>query len=77
MHRKQPERSVAMKTAVSRVPLFTLVLLVSLTVDAVAQDQTPPQAYNGVTVGTGGIVGGKTISFDFRATQYTTDVLRR
>jgi hypothetical protein len=62
-----------MKTAVSRIPLFTLVLLVSLTVDAVAQDQTPPQAYTGVAVGTGGSVGGKTISFDFRVTQYTTD----
>jgi hypothetical protein len=62
-----------MKTAVSRVPLFTLVLLVSLTVDAVAQDNTPPQAYTGVAVGTGGSVGGKTISFDFRVTQYTTD----
>ena len=62
-----------MKTAVSRIPLFTLVLFVSLTVDAVAQDQTPPQAYTGVAVGTGGSVGGKTISFDFRVTQYTTD----
>ncbi len=62
-----------MKTAVSRIPLFTLVLLVSLTVDAVAQDQTPPQAYTGVAVGTGGSVGGKTISFDFRVTKYTTD----
>jgi hypothetical protein len=62
-----------MKTAVSRIPLFTLVLLVSLTVDAVAQDQTSPQAYTGVAVGTGGSVGAKTISFDFRVTQYTTD----
>jgi hypothetical protein len=62
-----------MKTAVSRIPLFTLVLLVSLTVDAIAQDQTPPQAYTGVAMGTGGSVGGKTISFDFRVTQYTTD----
>jgi hypothetical protein len=62
-----------MKTAVSRIPLFTLVLLVSLTVDAFAQDQTPPQAYTGVAVGTGGSVGAKTISFDFRVTQYTTD----
>jgi hypothetical protein len=62
-----------MKTAVSRIPLFTLVLLVSLTVDAAAQDQTPPQAYTGVAVGTGGSVGAKTISFDFRVTQYTTD----
>ena len=62
-----------MKTGVYRIPLFTLVLLVSLTVDAVAQDKTPPQAYSGVAVGTGGSVGGKTISFDFRVAQYTTD----
>jgi hypothetical protein len=62
-----------MKIAVSRIPLFTLVLLVSVTVDGVAQDQTPPQAYTGVAVGTGGSVGGKTISFDFRITQYTSD----
>jgi hypothetical protein len=62
-----------MKTALSRIPLLTLVLLVTLTVDAVAQDQTPPQAYTGVAVGTGGSVGAKTISFDFRVTQYTTD----
>jgi hypothetical protein len=62
-----------MKTAVSRVPLFTLVLLVSLTVHALVQDQTPPQAYTGVAMGTGGSVGGKTISFDFQVTQYTTD----
>ena len=62
-----------MKTNVSRIPLFTLVLLVFLTVDAIAQDKTPPQAYSGVAVGTGGSVGGKTISFDFRVAQYTTD----
>jgi hypothetical protein len=37
-----------------------------------AQDQTP-EAYSGVAVGTGGTVGGKSIQFDFRVTQYTTD----
>jgi hypothetical protein len=38
-----------------------------------AQDKTPPEAYSGVAIGTGGSVGGKTIQFDFRITQYTTD----
>jgi hypothetical protein len=31
------------------------------------------KAYSGVAIGTGGSVGGKTISFDFRITQFTTD----
>jgi len=62
-----------MKTQLSRIPLFTLVLLVSLFLAASAQDSTPPQAYSGVAIGTGGSVGAKTISFDFRITQYTTD----
>jgi hypothetical protein len=62
-----------MKTQVSRVPLFALVLLVSFSLAAFAQDKTSPEAYSGVAIGTGGSVGGKTISFDFRITQYTTD----
>ncbi len=62
-----------MKTELSRTPFFTLVLLVSLSVAAVAQDKTPTEAYTGVAVGTGGSVGGKTIPFDFRIVQYTTD----
>ena len=62
-----------MKTKLSRVPLFALVLLVALSVEAVAQDKTPPLAYSGLAVGTGGSVGGKTISFNFRVAQYTTD----
>ena len=37
-----------------------------------AQEQTP-EAYTGVAVGTGGTVGGKSIQFDFRITQYNTD----
>jgi hypothetical protein len=62
-----------MKTRPFRIPLFTLVLLVSLSLSASAQDKTPTEAYSGVAIGTGGAVGGKTISFDFRVTQYTTD----
>src|SRR5215472_11643697 len=38
-----------------------------------AQDKTSPEAYSGVAIGTGGSVGGKTIQFDFRITQFTTD----
>jgi hypothetical protein len=37
-----------------------------------AQDKAS-EAYSGVAVGTGGSVGGKSIRFDFRVTQYTTD----
>ncbi len=37
-----------------------------------AQDKTS-EAYSGVAVGTGGSVGGKSIQFDFRVTQYTSD----
>ena len=62
-----------MKRQPSHIPVFTLVLLVSLCVGASGQDNPPPQAYSGVAVGTGGSVGGKTIGFDFRITQYTTD----
>jgi hypothetical protein len=62
-----------MKTKLSRICLFALVLLVALSVEAIAQDKTPPQAYSGVAMGTGGSVGGKTISFNFRVAQYTTD----
>ena len=52
--------------------LGILVLLVSA-LGAQAQDKTAPEAYSGVAIGTGGSVGGKTIQFDFRIAQYTTD----
>jgi hypothetical protein len=38
-----------------------------------AQDKTLSEAYSGVAMGTGGSVGGKTIPFDFRITQYKKD----
>jgi hypothetical protein len=57
-----------MKTQPAHMRFFTLVLLGSLCVGASAQDNTPPQAYSAVALGTGGSVGGKTISFDFRIT---------
>jgi hypothetical protein len=37
------------------------------------QDKAPTEAYSGMTMGTGGSVGGKTAQFDFRVTKYTTD----
>ena len=49
-----------------------LVFLVSI-LGVFAQDKTPPEAYSGVAIGTGGSVGSKSIQFDFRITQYTTD----
>jgi hypothetical protein len=49
-----------------------LVFLVSVP-GVFAQEKTPPEAYSGVAIGTGGSVGGKSIQFDFRITQYTTD----
>jgi hypothetical protein len=62
-----------MKKQLSHISLLALVLLVSFCVGASSRDETPPQAYSGVAIGTGGSVGGKTISFDFRIKQYTTD----
>jgi hypothetical protein len=61
------------KAQPAHILLFTLVLLVSLCLGASAQDNTAPQAYSAVAIGTGGSVGGKTIPFDFRITQYTSD----
>jgi hypothetical protein len=62
-----------MKAHLFRISLFVVVLVVSLSLATSAQDKTPPEAYSAVAVGTGGSVGAKTLSFDFRITQYTTD----
>ena len=52
-------------------PFFYIFLCLSFVV--LAQDKPAPEAYSGVAMGTGGSVGGKTIQFDFRITQFTTD----
>jgi hypothetical protein len=62
-----------MKTQLCRIALFASYLAVCLSLAAFAQDKTPQEAYSGVAIGTGGSVGGKTIQFDFRIAQYTTD----
>jgi hypothetical protein len=53
--------------------LFATVVFLILAIGVLAQEKSSPEAYSGVAVGTGGNVGGKTIQFDFRITQYTTD----
>ncbi len=62
-----------MKSKVSRFALLFSFLLACLCFTASTQDKPPAEAYSGVAMGTGGGVGGKTIQFDFRVTQYTTD----
>jgi hypothetical protein len=53
--------------------VFVLGLVISLSLAVYAQDKARPEAYSAVAMGTGGSVGGKTILFDFRISQYTTD----
>jgi hypothetical protein len=62
-----------MMAQTSRIALLVSYLFVCLSLVALAQDKTPPEAYSGVAMGTGGSVGGKSVHFDFRITQYTTD----
>jgi hypothetical protein len=59
-----------MKKQLPSVALFTLFLVVSISPVASVQDKTAPDGYSGVAMGTGGSVGGRTISFDFRVTQH-------
>lgn len=62
-----------MKTKRFRTALFASYLILCFSLAVFAQDKGPQEAYSGVAIGTGGSVGGKTIQFDFRITQYTTD----
>ncbi|MGB9431056.1 MAG: hypothetical protein WBQ89_02335 [Candidatus Acidiferrum sp.] len=62
-----------MNTGPSRITLIVFSLLVCVSPAVFAQDKAPIEAYSGVAMGTGGTVGGKTMQFDFRITQYTTD----
>ena len=62
-----------MKMKLSRILGFVLSLILSLAFVSSAQDKASAEAYSGTAMGTGGSVGGKTIQFDFRITQYTTD----
>ena len=62
-----------MKMKLSGILGFVLSLILSLAFVSSAQDKASAEAYSGTAVGTGGSVGGKTIQFNFRITQYTTD----
>jgi hypothetical protein len=62
-----------MNSHLSRIALFVSLLLAYFSLAVSAQDKTAPEAYTGVALGTGGSVGGKTVTFDFRVTSYTTD----
>ena len=62
-----------MRTRPARFAFPVLYIFLCLSFVALAQDKPTPEAYSGVAMGTGGSVGGKTIQFDFRITQYTTD----
>jgi len=62
-----------MKRQLSHSNPVVLSLIVFLSLAAYAQDKTRPEAFSAVAIGTGGSVGGKTISFNFRVMQYTTD----
>jgi hypothetical protein len=61
-----------MHAKLPRIAAFSFLLLFFCTTGS-TQDKTPPEHYSAVAMGTGGSVGGKTIQFDFRITQYTTD----
>jgi hypothetical protein len=59
-------------------PLHMVVLVLFLIVcfasaASTQEDQESQNHYSGVAMGTGGSVGGKTLQFDFRITQFTTD----
>ena len=61
----------------NRIKRSTLLLalgVASLLPTCYAQDEKmKPEAYSAVAMGTGGSVGGKSMQFDFRITQYTSD----
>ncbi len=62
-----------MRTRFSRLVATAVFFLLCATLVGGSQEKTSPEAYSAVAVGTGGSVGGKTIQFDFRITEYTTD----
>jgi hypothetical protein len=53
--------------------VFAVFVFLVSALSAIAQDKGRLEAYSGVAMGTGGSVGGRSIQFDFRVTQYTTD----
>jgi hypothetical protein len=65
--------SLSTKMICNRTKVFAIFVILVSAPAGLAQDKTLPEAYSGVAIGTGGSVGGKSIHFDFRITQYTSD----
>ena len=65
--------SLSTKMICNRAKVFAIFVFLVSAPAGLAQDKTLPEAYSGVAIGTGGSVGGKSIHFDFRITQYTSD----
>lgn len=61
-----------MKLRITRISLLALGMVLFLPLIASAQDKAAPDSYTAVAMGTGGSVGGRSVQFDFRVTQYTT-----
>jgi hypothetical protein len=61
-----------MPTRLLRFCLAAVLLLLALPSFAQQQEMVPEE-YTGVAIGTGGSFGGRTMSFDFRITRFTTD----
>jgi|HubBroStandDraft_6_1064221.scaffolds.fasta_scaffold01138_3 hypothetical protein len=62
-----------MKMKMLHVAALVIFLIVCFAPAASTQEDQESNHYSGVAMGTGGSVGGKTLQFDFRITEYTTD----
>ncbi len=58
---------------VSKLKLLLVLSALLVPILWAQQKLDKPEEYSGVAIGTGGPAGGKSISFQFRITQYTTD----
>ncbi len=57
----------------SRIAVIAICVLCLVSTGFCQESKTKPEAFTGVAIGTGGPVGGKSTSFDFSVTRYTTD----
>ena len=63
-----------MKRQIGKVAVLLVLGIVFLTSVSYSQGEKPkPESYTAVAMGTGGSMGGKSMPFDFRVTQWTTD----
>jgi hypothetical protein len=62
-----------MKMKPLHIVVLVLFFILCFALAASTQGDQESNHYSGVAMGTGGSVGGKTLQFDFRITQFTTD----